>query len=124
MSKKITSPIELSALRDKALANIQLRFPHRDMEVTVHMGTCGIAAGARDVLASLMDELDRTGLERTVTLRQAGCGGLCEREPMCTVRDKEKNMFRYGPLDKESASRIVREHLMGGKPVNEILITE
>jgi len=121
MANKITSPSDLKALRDKAQAEIDLRSGAKEMRITVHMGTCGIAAGARDVLAALMAELSAAGVT-TVTLQQAGCAGLCDREPMLTLTDKAGEVFRYGRLDKQKVRQIVREHVLRGDPVEEHLI--
>ena len=122
MGKRITSPTELKNLRDRAQAEVDLRAGPKDMQVTVHMGTCGIAAGARDVLAALADELANASVN-TVTLRQSGCAGLCDKEPMFTLMDRSGQQFRYGKLDAKKVQRIVREHVLSGNPVNEYLIT-
>jgi NADP-reducing hydrogenase subunit HndB len=121
MAKKITSPADLKAVRDQAQAQIDLRAGAKEMRVTVHMGTCGIAAGARDVLAAFMDELGRADVA-TVTLQQAGCAGLCDQEPMVSLTDKTGAIFRYGRLDKNRVRDIVREHVLRGQPVAECLI--
>jgi len=122
MTKKITSPKDLMALREKAQAGVDLRGAPKEIQITVHMGTCGIAAGAREVLSALADELAGAGLDK-VTLRQSGCLGLCDREPMFTVTDKDGNEFRYGNLTTKKARQIVQEHLLGGNPVTGYLIT-
>ena len=122
MAKKIASPQDLKTLRDRAQSEIDLRTGAKDMQVTVHMGTCGIAAGARDVLAALADALMKSSVD-TVTLRQSGCAGQCDREPMFTLTDKSGQQFRYGKLDAGKVDRIVREHVVAGNPVNEYLIT-
>ncbi len=85
------------------------------------MGTCGIAAGARDVLAALMKEL-AAAKDASVTLQQAGCAGLCDHEPMMSLTDKTGDVFRYGRLDKAKVRQIVREHVLRGQPVDEYLI--
>jgi NADP-reducing hydrogenase subunit HndB len=121
MDHKITGPADLVALRQKARARIDLRGGAKDLRITVHMGTCGIAAGARDVLSALMQELSAAPAA-SVTLQQAGCAGLCDREPMMTLTDKEGDVFRYGSLDQAKVRRIVAEHVLGGKPVEEYLI--
>ncbi len=118
---KITSPKDLKALQAKAKADVDLRNGPKDLRITVHMGTCGIAAGARDVLAAFMDVLGRNGVE-TVSLQQTGCAGLCDQEPMATLTDKQGSSFRYGRLDKNKVGEIVREHVLRGLPVNEYLI--
>ena len=93
------------------------------MRITVHMGTCGIAAGARDVLTALMDELTASNIE-TVTLQQSGCVGLCDKEPMMTLEDKEGKTFRYGKLDRTKVRQIVSEHVVRGHPVTEFLLKQ
>jgi len=121
MAKKITSLEDLKALREKAQGAVDLRGAAKEMKITVHLGTCGIAAGARDVLGALMAELDKSDASNA-TLTQAGCAGLCDREPMLTLVDKDGQIFRYGPLDKAKAREIVREHVVRGNPVTEHLI--
>jgi NADP-reducing hydrogenase subunit HndB len=121
MAKRITSPKELAAVRQEAQAAIDLRSGAKDMRLTVHMGTCGIAAGARDVLAALMDELAKSE-GASVVLVQSGCAGLCDQEPMLSLTDKAGQVFRYGRLDKKKAREIVREHVLGGNPAKEYLI--
>lgn len=121
MGKKITSPGDLAALREKAKAEIDLRMGPKDLRITVHMGTCGIAAGARDVLAQLVAELTQASAEN-VTVGQSGCAGLCDQEPMLTLADKTGKEFRYGKLNGAKVHEIVRDHILGGKPAAAHLI--
>jgi (2Fe-2S) ferredoxin len=121
MAKRISGPRDLKALQEKAKADIDLRGGQKEMRITVHMGTCGIAAGARDVLTSLMGELGSAKVD-TVTIQQTGCAGLCDQEPMVTLTDKSGGTFRYGRLDRNKVGEIVREHVLRGVPVNEYMI--
>jgi len=121
VAKKISSPEELRKIRDKVRIDLDPRTGAKEVIITVHMGTCGIAAGAREILGTLADELEQASA-RNVTLRQAGCLGLCDREPMVTLADKTGNEFRYGPLDDAKARRVVKEHVVGGNPVQDCLI--
>jgi NADP-reducing hydrogenase subunit HndB len=121
MATKIKSPKDLAALQKKALERIMLRSGAKKMQVTVHMGTCGIAAGARDVVLAMAEELTAAGLH-DVMLRQSGCAGACSQEPMVTLSDRDGREFRYGRLDRYKARRIVKEHIVDGKPVAECLI--
>ncbi len=123
MSAKITSAEELKKLRDRAHGQVDLRSGPKDVQAVVHMGTCGIAAGARDVLAEMAAQLDQAGLDE-VTLRQSGCIGLCDQEPMMTVTDKQGRNFLYVNLSREKVRRIVKEHLAGGSPVSGLLSSE
>jgi (2Fe-2S) ferredoxin len=118
---KISSPADLKQLQEQVKADLDLRSGQKDVRITVHMGTCGIAAGARDVLTALMSELGRNSIT-TVSLQQTGCAGLCDQEPMLTLTDKAGSTFRYGRLTKNKIGEIVREHVVRGVPMNEYLI--
>ncbi|MFB3892832.1 MAG: (2Fe-2S) ferredoxin domain-containing protein [Phycisphaerae bacterium] len=118
---RIASPQDLKALRDRVVADIDLRAGAKDMRITVHMGTCGIAAGAREILMELMSQLADAGATN-VSLQQAACAGLCDKEPMITLADKSGATFRYGPLDRAKARKIVHEHVQRGIPVTELLL--
>ena len=121
MLTKIKSPQDLLALREKAQQGLDLRGGVKEIQITMHMGTCGIATGARDILAALAEELEAQGVTNA-TLRQAGCAGLCDREPMLTLKDKSGNEYRYGKLDRDRVRAIVRDHVVNGNPVMDYLI--
>lgn len=118
---KIGSMQDLQALRAKAQKEVELRAGDKEIQVTVHMGTCGIAAGARDILLEFAATIERSGI-RNVSLRQSGCVGLCDREPMLTLTDKSGQAFVYGSLDKAKVRDIVRDHIQGGQPVSRYLV--
>ena len=121
MGQKIASPADLLALKKKAQEGIDLRDGPKEMLLTVHMGTCGIAAGARDILAAFASEFEKSGV-KNATLRQVGCVGLCDREPMITLTDKDGKDYRYGKLDAVKVSAIVANHVVKNQPVMEYLI--
>jgi NADP-reducing hydrogenase subunit HndB len=123
MSTRIGSPEDLKKLRDKARGDVDVRSGPKETRITVHMGTCGIAAGARDILAELTGELVKAGVE-TVTLRQSGCIGLCDQEPMLTYSDKDGRDYLYVNLDRGKARRIVASHVLKGQPVHELIREE
>ena len=89
-------------------------------EVFVGLGSCGIAAGAREIYETLQQELSRRKLP--VSLSVTGCIGACHREPQIEVRPEQGGRFLYGELDPEKINRIIEEHLVAGKPVAEYLI--
>ena len=120
---RISSPEDLNALRAKALADIDLRHGVKDVRITVHMGTCGIAAGAREVLATIMQEL-RSENVTSVTIQQAGCVGLCEQEPMITVTGKGGEIYRYGRLDRSRTREAVRSPILRGVVLQDCLIQD
>lgn len=122
MATKINSPAELKAFREKVQAELDLRGAQKDMRITVHMGTCGIAAGARDVLMALMGDLADSSA--STVIHQASCAGLCDQEPMITVDDKSGHSYRYGKLTRDKVRQIVQKHVEGGKPVQEYLLKD
>jgi NADP-reducing hydrogenase subunit HndB len=87
------------------------------------MGTCGIAAGARDIMAELTEQLARAKVEN-LTLHQSGCLGLCDLEPMLTIRDKSGMNFLYVRLTREKIGEIVAGHILEGKPVRKYILEE
>jgi NADP-reducing hydrogenase subunit HndB len=120
---KIESAADLMKFREQARAEIDLRDGPKDILLTVHMGTCGIAAGARDVLATIVEELGAAGVSRA-GVQQTGCVGLCDREPMMTITDRSGAIFRYGRLDRTKTREIVLNHVLRGAVVNEYLIKD
>jgi NADP-reducing hydrogenase subunit HndB len=122
MAKKITNPQELMKFRDQVRSEIDLRGDPKEIKITVHMGTCGIAAGAREIVSQLGAELLESKVSN-VTLRQSGCAGFCDREPMMTLTDATGTKWVYGGLDKQKVHEIVQSHIIGGSPVANYLIT-
>ena len=120
MSEKISSPQDLLKLRETARSQVDLRGGAKEARVVVHMGTCGIAAGARDIVAELVSQLDSRGVQ-TVTVRQSGCIGLCDQEPMLTYTDKAGNNFLYVNLTKEKVRELVERHIAKGTPVEKYI---
>jgi NADP-reducing hydrogenase subunit HndB len=121
MVNKIASPAELKAVKAKAIADIELRNGKKDIRITVHMGTCGIAAGAREILAEVMDSV-RSAKADNVTIQQAGCAGLCDQEPMMSITNKAGKTYHYGKLNRNKVRQIVDEHVRKGNAVTELLV--
>ncbi len=122
MADKIKSPADLLAMAGKAKEDLDLRGGPKEIKVTVHMGTCGIAAGARDVVVAFLSEIADAKLSN-VTIHQSGCAGLCEMEPMATVSFADGSVYHYGLLEnRDKVHAIVQSHLVGGKPATEYLI--
>jgi NADP-reducing hydrogenase subunit HndB len=92
-------------------------------KITVHMGTCGIAAGARKIMSTLMDELEKQNIT-DVILTSSGCAGLCSREPMATVELKNEAPVKYVDLTPEKIRKILSEHVIGGKIVQEYALVK
>jgi NADP-reducing hydrogenase subunit HndB len=90
-------------------------------KIIVHMGTCGIAAGARGIMSTLMDEIDKRKID-DIILTNSGCAGLCSREPMATVELKGEAPVKYVDLTPEKITRILNEHVLGGNIVQEFVL--
>jgi NADP-reducing hydrogenase subunit HndB len=123
MSVKIGSPEDLNRLRDQVRAEVDMRGAAKETRITVHMGTCGIAAGAREILSELSARLLEAGVD-TVTLRQSGCIGLCDQEPMLTYSDSDGRDYLYVRLSREKAREIVTRHVIGNTPVRSYILEE
>lgn len=70
---------ELARIREQAKQNLQLRESRDGIKIVVGMGTCGIAAGARETMNAILDELNKRNLSQVI-VTQTGCVGLCEQE--------------------------------------------
>jgi NADP-reducing hydrogenase subunit HndB len=85
-------------------------------KVTVHMGTCGIAAGARKIMAAILALVEQKNI-RDVIVTSSGCAGLCSREPMMTVELRGKAPVKYVDLTEEKVQEIFTQHVMNGNIV-------
>ena len=113
---------ELEAIRQKTLENIAMRKEvHDAARIVVGMATCGIAAGARPVILAFMDEIAKRRLDH-VTVSQTGCAGMCRLEPMVDVYLPGQEKVTYVKLTPEMVPRIVAEHIVNGRPVEEYTI--
>ena len=112
---------ELEEIRNRALGQVDIRKKENSKRVVVGMATCGIAAGARPVLAAFVEEVAKRGL-RDITVSQTGCIGVCKLEPIAEVFEPGKEKVTYVHLDADKAKRIVAEHLVNGNVVTEYTI--
>lgn len=109
---------DLKKIKEKQKAAFTLREGGARVKITVHMGTCGIAAGAREIMTTLMDEIAEAGVEDVITTT-SGCAGLCAREPMVTVELLNQPPIKYGDLNSEKIKEIFKGHVLGGNPVEK-----
>jgi NADP-reducing hydrogenase subunit HndB len=112
---------ELKEIRDKAKKDVELRYKQARIKIVVSMGTSGIASGAREVLKAFIDEIARRDLT-DVIVSQTGERGFASEEPIIEVLEEGKRPIAYGNLDPEKARRVVEEHIVNGRPVNEYVI--
>ena len=109
---------DLEGIAENAKRTMLLREGSGRAKVVVHMGTCGIAAGARTVMKAFMDEVEQ-GNVNDVLVTISSCAGLCSREPMVTVELQGQPAVKYVDLTPEKAKRVFQEHVQGGRIVTE-----
>ena len=113
---------ELAEIREKMKDKVSLREGTNEIRIVVGMATCGIAAGARPVLNTFVEEVANQGLSDIATVTQTGCIGICQYEPVVEVFQGGKEKVTYVKMTPEKAKRVVTEHIKGGKPVYEYTI--
>jgi (2Fe-2S) ferredoxin len=114
----IKSLDELKRVREEALQKKQMKATPGNVQVIVAMGTCGIAAGARDTMKSVLNFIE-TEKVSGVTVTQTGCIGLCEQEPIVEVMFGDQPKVIYGKVDAHVAQKIMKQHVQNGQPVRE-----
>ncbi len=112
---------DLEAIRAKTLESINMRKDDNAARIVVGMATCGIAAGARPVMLAFVDEIKKRNLGH-VTVSQTGCIGMCRYEPMVDVILPGQEKVTYIKVKPEMVARIVAEHVVNGRPVEEYTI--
>ena len=112
---------DLEKIRQATLSKVNLRRESEGTRIVVGMATCGIAAGARPVMLAFMDEIQKRQLAH-VTVSQTGCVGMCRLEPMVDIIVPGKEKVTYVHVKPEMVPRIVAEHIVNGRPVQEYTI--
>jgi len=108
---------ELKAIREKMQGQVGFRSEDADQtRVVVGMATCGIASGARPVLTTMSDAVQKKGLQNVI-VTQTGCIGLCQYEPIVEVMEPGKEKVTYVKMDSEKALEVVEQHLIRGQVV-------
>jgi NADP-reducing hydrogenase subunit HndB len=111
-------PKDLARIRERMARTMSLRDGDARVKITVHMGTCGIAAGARKIMSTLLALVEEKD-SKDIILTTSGCAGLCSREPMMTVELKGEAPIKYVDLDQEKTNKIFSEHVLSGAVVEE-----
>jgi NADP-reducing hydrogenase subunit HndB len=109
---------DLKKIREDAKRTLTLRSGQARAKVTVHMGTCGISAGSRDIMGALLKEIEKLNLT-DIIVTTSGCAGLCSREPMATVEIVGQSPVKYADLKPEAIVRVLKDHILGGQVVTE-----
>jgi len=114
---------DLDKISERVRRTTLLREGAGRAKITVHMGTCGIAAGARKIMNTLLEEFEKQNIV-DVILTSSGCAGLCSREPMATVELKDEAPVKYVDLTPEKIHKILAEHVNGGKVIEEYALAK
>jgi NADP-reducing hydrogenase subunit HndB len=109
-------PEDLDKIADRMRNVMSLRQGAGRARVNVHMGTCGIAAGARKIMSAVLRCVDESSA-KDVIVTTSGCAGLCSREPMMTVELTGQAPVKYVDLTEDKVKRIFAEHVVSGKIV-------
>ena len=113
---------ELKAIKAKMQDKVNLRTSSAQTRVVVGMATCGIAAGARPVLAAFVEGINEAGLSDNVIVTQTGCIGICQYEPVVEVHTPDNEKVTYIKMTAEKAAEVIEKHIKGGKIVTEYTI--
>ena len=109
---------DLEKIRDRVRRTANLRQGQARAKLTVHMGTCGIAAGSRDIMSMLLKEIEKPQLN-DVLVTTSGCAGLCSREPMITVEVTGEAPVKYVELTAAKLKKILQDHIVDGQIVKK-----
>jgi Ferredoxin len=105
---------DLKKIKEKVHADMALREGDRRVKVTVHMGTCGIASGAREVLDTLLQEIEAAKVN-DIIVTTSGCMGLCSREPLITVEVMNQDAIKYEHMNPNKMRQIFKRHVLDGE---------
>lgn len=105
---------DLKKIKERVKKDTSLREGGSTVKITVHMGTCGIAAGAREVMDALLQEMNETDREdiRVIT---SGCMGMCSSEPNVTVEMQDKEPVIYQHIDSKKMRQVFKRHVLMGE---------
>ncbi len=117
----IKSLEDLKHAREEALKKKSAKATSGAAQIIVGMGTCGIAAGARDAMKSILETIESDSINGVI-VSQTGCIGLCEKEPIVEVIIGEEPKVTYGKVSPDIAKKIVREHVVKHKIVQDHVI--
>ena len=118
----IKSLEDLRKIKAESQKNTEAR-KNNDTQIIIGMGTCGIAAGAREVMAAVLEELSKRNLHDVAVL-QTGCIGMCQKEPLLDIVRPGEDRVTYGPVKPQDVSRIIAEHLVNGNVVEDLVVAK
>jgi NADP-reducing hydrogenase subunit HndB len=100
--------------RFQKLEKLTTAAPVSTVKVSVHLATCGIVAGARNVMSALMDEINRSD-RPDIKVASSGCIGKCPTEPNVTIEIEGEDPVVYQKMDAEKMRQVFHQHVLGGQ---------
>jgi NADP-reducing hydrogenase subunit HndB len=116
---KLMNIEDFKKLQEESRRSIRMR-TKTSTRIIVGMGTCGIAAGARQTLQAIVAELQRRAIDAHVTT--VGCIGMCASEPLVDIEQAQGDRITYGPVRPDMVPRLIEEHLINGRVVAEWVV--
>ncbi len=110
---------DLQKIKDKNRTEFALKEGRYKARVVVHMGTCGVASGASNIMTALKDEIASARMEEDIIVIPSGCAGLCAHEPMVTIETVNHPPVKYIDLNEEKMRELFKGHIIEGKPVDK-----
>jgi len=105
---------DLRKLRDSKKSDLRKRdVDGKNIQIIVGMGTCGLAAGGKQVLDAFIAGFDENNLVDTCLIRQTGCMGLCHSEPTIEVIVPGMPAVIYGNVNPDLVKEIIKKHIIG-----------
>ncbi len=112
---------DLKRLREEALEKRRVKSASGQTQVIVGMGTCGIAAGARDTMKAILEYIEKESVNGVI-VTQTGCIGMCEKEPIVQVVIGDQPKVTYGKVNPDTARRIMKDHVVAGNVVSDHVV--
>lgn len=112
---------DLKELREKLKGELVNRDNEYTARIEVAMATCGITAGAREVLNTILEEIKIRDL-KNIQVSQTGCPGLCYYEPLVTIIKPNRPQYVYGKINTEKVKQIIAQHVINDQPIKEWLV--
>ena len=113
---------DLKKIKENAKKATALREGGETVKITVHMGTCGIAAGAREVMDALLKELALSD-RQDIRVFTSGCSETCSNEPIVTVEIQDQDPVIYGGMDRDKMGQVFKHHVLLGEVQSDFVLT-
>jgi len=114
---------DLKKIKEKTAKATSLRDGPANIQITVHMGTCGIAAGARDVMSALMEEMAEAD-RQDIRVVASGCMGMCSSEPNVTVETQDSEPIVYQLMDSNKMRQVFKRHVLLGEVQSDFALAK